>query len=228
MAWYHRRLCLDNIPELDLIEELEWLDSITVENQKNYQIWHHRKVIIEKLNDPSHEKPLLEEVFADEPKNFHAWCHRIWVVRRFNLYEGELEFIENKLKEDIRNNSVWNYRFFIINQLNNNKPSEEVLQKEIEYTLDKIIEVPCNESPYSYIRGWLKPTSNILKYNSIKSTLENIIENYPDCYHAFSLLLEWYEQEGNKTKSFEIIETLIKIDHIRAKYWAWRKNNISL
>jgi protein farnesyltransferase/geranylgeranyltransferase type-1 subunit alpha len=225
MAWYHRRLCVDNIPELDMREELEWLDSITVDNQKNYQIWHHRKVIIEKLNDPTHEKSLLDEVFEDEPKNFHAWCHRIWVVRRFNLYDGELEFIEKKLQEDIRNNSVWNYRFFFINYLYTT-PSDKIIMKEIEYTLDKLIQVPMNESPYSYIRGWLNPTSNILKYSEIKSTLENIVGNYPECYHAYSLLLDWYEQEGNKAKCSEIIDTLIDVDYIRAKYWAWRKNNL--
>jgi len=101
MAWYHRRLCIDYLPNIDLHKELKWVDSITLENQKNYQIWHHRKVLIEKLNDPSHEKKLLDEIFEDEPKNFHAWCHRIWVVRRFNLFEGEFEFIENKLDEVI-------------------------------------------------------------------------------------------------------------------------------
>jgi protein farnesyltransferase/geranylgeranyltransferase type-1 subunit alpha len=102
MAWYHRRLCIDE-PGLmiDLNQELDWLDSIIVENQKNYQIWHHRKVIIEKLQDPSHEKKVLAEIFSEEPKNFHAWCHRIWVVRRFSLYEGELDYVENMLEEVI-------------------------------------------------------------------------------------------------------------------------------
>jgi protein farnesyltransferase/geranylgeranyltransferase type-1 subunit alpha len=101
MAWYHRRLCLDNLKDIDLQVELDWLDKIGVENQKNYQIWHHRKVVMEKANDPSHEKPLLKLVFEEEPKNFHAWCHRIWVVRRFNLFDGEYEFVENMLEEVI-------------------------------------------------------------------------------------------------------------------------------
>lgn len=99
MAWYHRRLCLDTLNELDFKQELEWLDSITLDNQKNYQIWHHRKVILEKLSDPSHEKKMLNEVFKDEPKNFHAWCHRIWVVSRFNLFEGEMDYAESLLEE---------------------------------------------------------------------------------------------------------------------------------
>lgn len=83
-----------------------------------------------------------------------------------------------------------------------------------------------NESPYSYIRGLIKPASNILKYDRIKLTLEKVIEENSECYHAFSLLLEWYEQSQVSNKCTEIIETLIKIDNIRAKYWGWRRKNI--
>jgi protein farnesyltransferase/geranylgeranyltransferase type-1 subunit alpha len=226
MAWYHRRVCLDNIKELDFKEELKWVDSITVDNQKNYQIWHHRKVLIEKLNDPSHEKPLLDLIFDDEPKNFHAWCHRIWVVRRFNLYEGEYEFIEKKLQEDIRNNSVWNYRYFLINHMNNNNLSEEIINSEINYALNKIVEVPNNESPYSYIRGLLKPRCKIKNYVKIKQTMEDIIENDKECVYAYSLLLDWYIEEKNKEKILDIIDVLVKVDYIRKKYWLWRKENI--
>jgi protein farnesyltransferase/geranylgeranyltransferase type-1 subunit alpha len=101
MAWYHRRLCIDQLEGIDLNKELEWLDSIGVDNQKNYQIWQHRKMIVEKTGNHTHEKPLLNEVFEDEPKNFHAWCHRIWVVRRSKLFEGEFDFVESMLDEVI-------------------------------------------------------------------------------------------------------------------------------
>ena len=104
MAWYHRRLCLDKI-NINLQEELNWLDLIGVENQKNYQIWQHRKIIVERTGDYSHEKIFLNQVFEDEPKNFHAWCHRIWIVRRFGIYEGEIDFVESILKEVILNKS---------------------------------------------------------------------------------------------------------------------------
>jgi protein farnesyltransferase/geranylgeranyltransferase type-1 subunit alpha len=85
----------------DLDEELDFLDSIIVENQKNYQIWHHRKAIVEKSQNASREKPILNLIFEDEPKNFHAWCHRIWVVRRFNLPENEFVFSDEMLKKVI-------------------------------------------------------------------------------------------------------------------------------
>lgn len=112
MAWVKRRECIDKVKEIDPQNELNWLDELMVVNQKNYQIWHHRKLLIEKLNDSTHEKKILDDVFQSEPKNFHAWTHRIWMIRRFNNIEGEFDFIDKMLEKDIKNNSVWNYRFF--------------------------------------------------------------------------------------------------------------------
>ena len=60
MEQYIRRLYIDKIKEINLNNELLLLDSIMVLNQKNYQIWNHRKVIIDKLNNCFHE-------------NFNSW-----------------------------------------------------------------------------------------------------------------------------------------------------------
>ena len=98
MAWYHRRICIDKL-ELNLENELIFLDSIMEENQKNYQIWHHRKVIVEKSQIFNKEKDILNLIFENEPKNFHAWCHRIWVVRRFNITENELEWVDEMINK---------------------------------------------------------------------------------------------------------------------------------
>ena len=43
-AWYIRRKCLDEIgTEEDWKLEIEYLNSIGVGLEKNYQIWHHRQ-----------------------------------------------------------------------------------------------------------------------------------------------------------------------------------------
>ena len=223
-AWVLRRECLDKVKEIDPLEELNWLDSIMVEHQKNYQIWHHRKLLIEKINDASHEKKILNDVFEYEPKNFHAWTHRIWMIRRFNNVEGEFEFIDNMLKNDVKNNSVWNYRFFIVKYINKNVNKEKIIE-EIKYTLEKIKLCPNNECPYCYIRG------NITKYGYkygdftfVKEELEKIIEKEVNSY-ALMLLMDYYEEEKNENKFNEMIEQLIKIDFIRKKYYGWRKEN---
>jgi len=226
-AWVLRRECLDKIKEIDPKAELNWLDSIIIVNQKNYQIWHHRKLLIEKMNDASQEKNILAKVFESEPKNFHAWTHRIWMIRRFNNTENEFEFIDKMLKKDVKNNSVWNYRFFLVQYINGDKLDKNIIEKEIKYALDKTKECPVNESPYSYIRGFItKYNYKYSDFNFVKESLENIIENNKeDNSYGLNLLLDYYEEEKNGEKFNETIEKLIKVDYIRKKYYGWRKDN---
>ena len=225
-AWVLRRECLSKVKEIDPYKELNWLDEMMVENQKNYQIWHHRKLLIEKINDASHEKKILNDVFQLEPKNFHAWTHRIWMIRRFNNIEGEFDFIEDMLKNDIKNNSVWNYRFFLVNFTNNNKLNKDIIEKEIKYAIEKIKLNPINECPYCYIRGLINKFG--YKYDDfafVKEELEKILEENKKDSYGLLLLLDYYEEEKNKEKFEETIEKLIKIDFIRKKYYGWRKQN---
>ena len=222
-AWVLRRKCLDKVKEIDCLEELNWLDKIILKNQKNYQIWHHRKLLIEKINDVSHEKKILKEVFKIESKNFHAWTHRIWMIRRFNNIEGEFEFIDNMLRHDIKNNSVWNYRFFLVKYINKDL-NKEIIIKEIKYALKKIEFCPDNECPYCYIRGTI--TKYKYKYTDfifVRQTLEKLEKK--EISYSLLLLLDFYEEEKNEIKFNEMIEKLIKIDFIRKKYYGWRKEN---
>lgn len=67
----------------DLYEELDFIEGVIRKYIKNYQIWHHRKVLVEWLQDPSKEKFLTERVLAEDAKNYHAWQHRQWVIKTF-------------------------------------------------------------------------------------------------------------------------------------------------
>ena len=223
-AWVLRRQCLDKVKEIDALQELNWLDEMMVENQKNYQIWHHRKLLIEKINNATHEKKILNDVFEYEPKNFHAWTHRIWMIRRFNNIEGEFEFIDSMLKNDIKNNSVWNYRFFLIQYVNKNLNKDKIIE-EIKYALEKIKLNPNNECPYCYIRGFI--TKFGYKYSDfsfVKETLEKIVQKNEVSF-ALMFLMDYYEEEKNENKFNEMIEKLVKFDFIRKKYYGWRKEN---
>ena len=225
-AWVLRRECLDKVKEINLMDELKWLDDECIKNQKNYQMWHHRKLLIEKMNDVSQEKKLLDEIFKSEPKNFHAWTHRIWMIRRFNNIEGEYNFIERMLDDDIKNNSVWNYRFFFVLYLNGNKLNHNAIANEINYTIDKIRKCPLNECPYCYIRGLVtKFKFKLNDFVGLKQELEKLVNENENNRYAMNLLLDCYEEEKNGKKFNEIIEKLIKVDYIRKKYYGWRKIN---
>jgi len=39
-AWYVRRLCLEQIAELDLEQELIFVNELTLKNVKSFQIWY--------------------------------------------------------------------------------------------------------------------------------------------------------------------------------------------
>lgn len=67
----------------DLHEELNYIEKVILKQTKNYQVWHHRKVLVEWLQDPSKEKYLTETALAKDAKNYHAWQHRQWVIKTF-------------------------------------------------------------------------------------------------------------------------------------------------
>ena len=64
--------------------------------------------------------------------------------------------------DDLRNNSAWNQRYFVISQTTDF--TEEVLQREIIYTLSKIELDIYNESPWNYLRGITQNLPNISGY----------------------------------------------------------------
>lgn len=75
--------------EMPVIENYTWLNKVTLDNAKNYQIWHYRQQLAPNLytNSPEaiklyydYERLLVEIILADDAKNIHAWSHLIWLV----------------------------------------------------------------------------------------------------------------------------------------------------
>ena len=71
----YRRVCLFELSK-DLSAELDFMDTFSDENPKNYQIWHHRRVIAEKSREGKREADFTTKVFAVDAKNYHGWAHR--------------------------------------------------------------------------------------------------------------------------------------------------------
>lgn len=54
---------------------------------KNYQIWHHRQVIMSMHPAlPIDEIRFLELMLSKDAKNYHVWSYRQWLVARFDLW----------------------------------------------------------------------------------------------------------------------------------------------
>lgn len=233
-VWQYRREILKGLNK-DLHEELNFIQKVILKQSKNYQVWHHRKVLIEWLKDPAKEKFLTEAVLAKDAKNYHAWQHRQWVIKTFNLYEGELEYIDTLLADDVRNNSAWNQRYFIVN--NTTGFTEEVLDREIDYTLFNIKAVTENESAWNYLRGLLlHDKGGLSKNKKVTEFCEELYKSGNRSPFLLAVLVDMcYEQvnEGGGDSVYtlerarELCDDLAtKYDTIRAKYWHYMLETI--
>ncbi|XP_028140465.1 protein farnesyltransferase/geranylgeranyltransferase type-1 subunit alpha [Diabrotica virgifera virgifera] len=226
-VWQYRRDILKGLNK-DLHEELDYIEKVILRQSKNYQVWHHRKILVEWLQDPAKEKQFTEAVLVKDAKNYHAWQHRQWVIKTFKLFDGELNYVEDLINNDIRNNSAWNQRYFVIN--NTTGFTEEVLEREIQYTLHNIRLVTENESAWNYLRGLLLHDKAGLSNNKkVTEFCNSLYESGNRSPFLLAIIVDMcYEQitEGSGDSEYtlerakQLCEDLInKYDKIRANYW---------
>lgn len=225
-----------------IIKELDWLDQITLNNPKNYQIWSYRQSILTKLmrGQPSlkYELPIIEMMLNDDTKNYHVWSYRKWVVKLVADYTNELTFVNNLIDRDVYNNSAWNHRMFYLKQIH---PDPLFLMQELEYVKTKISLAPQNVSSWNYLRGLL----DFLQSNHLDGTYDNNNNNIetfilqfvsnlpldpnvsdvstlPDIQSSYALefLADIYALKGERQLSELCYKYLsIKYDPIRKNYW---------
>lgn len=126
---------------LPLEDELQWSDEVVKKFIKNYQGWHHRRLLITKLRNPLPELSFISAALKQDTKNYHTWAYRQWLLAEFNLDElwaGELAYVEELLDEDFRNNSAWHHRYFVVlgsGVRQGDEDREAVVRRELKYVL---------------------------------------------------------------------------------------------
>jgi len=225
-VWKYRQDILLQL-KYDLKEELEKMEEAALETMKCYQIWRHRQVLVDALNDPCEEMEFLKEVFACDAKNYHTWAYRQWLMSRFNLFDNsELEYIDQLLSEDIRNNSAWNQRMFFFN----NRPgilSDVEAENEINYAIEKIKILPNNKCPWVYLKGIIKLNEKtLLDYPNIEELCVQLKDSDQGCIFPLSIFYEisLMKYRKNPTKEgyqalLKLIEELENRDFRRINYW---------
>lgn len=167
--------------KLPIPDEMAWLNRVALENLKNYQIWHHRHLLVENYfpaiaADPAaieafatQERLFLQKILAEDTKNYHVWSYRSYLVGKLNLFGSveELRAIEAMIDDDVRNNSAWSHRFFLVFSNPEHATSgvaateadpkvpAAVVDREVEYAQQKIRLAPQNQSGWNYLRGVL-------------------------------------------------------------------------
>ena len=193
---------------------------------------------------PSNELSFLTRMFSKDVKNYHVWSYRQWLVRHFSLWDTELSYVESMISLDVRNNSAWNHRWFVVfdkhtdpekhSIKDNNAESEvepEVLEREIEYSKDKILMAPQNQSPWNYMRGVLRKKGKGFK--EVKVFAEQFanleLEDEVRSSHALDLLADIYAEEQASERSGKALELLARrYDPIRKNYWNYRRSLLGL
>ncbi|KAK2766728.1 CAAX geranylgeranyltransferase alpha subunit [Arachnomyces sp. PD_36] len=180
-VWLYRAKILFSLNK-DLNEELAWLNKIALKYLKNYQIWHHRQLLLSSDTYfptlPASEPAFLKSMFDLDSKNYHVWTYRHWLVRHFKLWDSprEIQDVETLIDADVRNNSAWNHRWMLKfgprgeDVLDGGMPvvsgsegkvgmdvvDEDLVDAEVEYVREKILLAPQNRSPWAYVRGVLR------------------------------------------------------------------------
>ncbi|KAI6148522.1 hypothetical protein BKA82DRAFT_459774 [Pisolithus tinctorius] len=176
-AWQYRYKTLMALG-VPLEEELRLMDELAVKYLKTYQVWHHRRLLVQQTRNPAPELAFIAGCLQEDAKNYHTWSYRQWLLAHFNdeaLWANELDFVDGMLDVDVRNNSAWHHRFFVVFQSGVRKGEEdrnEVLRRELTYVKMQISVVPNNMSAWNYLRGILDHSKTPY------STLESFVAPY--------------------------------------------------
>lgn len=223
-VWLYRQRLLVEL-DLDLLNELSFIEELAESNPKCYQLWQHRQFVVDRLGSAEREDQFFLSVIVEDSKNFHAWTYRQWLIRRFELWDSELPLVEQLLREDVRNNSAWNQRFYILVNNPNVALSEEVVQQEVGFASDKIRQVPFNECPWNYLKGLYIKFYGLEGY---KSNLLRLAISLEEEGVKSRHLLGWFvdvsspETSDSIRRGIEACRKLIEVDLIRTKYWTYQ------
>ncbi|KAI1704429.1 protein prenyltransferase alpha subunit repeat domain-containing protein [Ditylenchus destructor] len=231
-VWQYRRNILKALNK-DIAEELRFCEEMAAENPKNYQIWHHRRMLVLMSNDYSQELEFTTIQLEDDSKNYHAWQYRQWVIQNFDLFSvEEVKFATVCLAQDLRNNSAWNYRYFIVSKLSDGFKDKEYLENEVRFTLGAIKTIPNNESSWSYLAGILI-NEGLTKRQDVNDFCASLLTQQPPIKSThlrnfvIDQLAERIEQRDNVEDCVKqahlILAELEEQDPIRTKYWQYRK-----
>ncbi|KAK4449196.1 hypothetical protein QBC34DRAFT_449125 [Podospora aff. communis PSN243] len=229
-VWLYRAAIIFAM-KLPILDEVAWLNEVSLEHLKNYQIWHHRHLLVDNYyptiaNDAeavkafgASEIAFLQQILREDTKNYHVWSYRSYLVEKLGLWDvpEELNAIERMIDDDVRNNSAWSHRFFLI--FSNPKHSTkgvaatehdpaapaDIVDREVAYAKEKIVLAPQNQSPWNYLRGVLvkggRKLASVEEFVLGFMTRLGTESEDVTSSHALDLLAEIYAEKGDKVRA---------------------------
>lgn len=229
-VWLYRFSIVQAL-KIPIPEEINWLNEVSLNNLKNYQIWHHRRLVMDHYlptiqSSPTQvaelaqsEQQFLEQILAEDTKNYHVWSYRQYMVPKLGIFgDSEIAAADELIEEDVRNNSAWSHRFFTVfsdptyttpgclsTEYDPNVPAE-ILDREVQYAQAKILLAPQNQSPWNYLRGVLvkggRPISSVEAFvDQFVSDVGVEDKEKVTSTHGLELLAEIYAEKGETEKA---------------------------
>lgn len=151
-----------------------------------------------------------------------------------SLFEKELEYVDKLLSLDIRNNSAWNQRFFVLERLGF---TAETLQRELQYTMNRIRLIKNNESSWNFLRGIIEHNkAPISQLPEVEQFCEELFASGNRSPYLLAFLVDMYEEKTlqiYETNSYDDPEVYARkvsdlcemlynhYDQTRYKYWKY-------
>lgn len=171
-VWHYRRLCLDAVyggggvgqpktaavnseqeqaretrgsaPTFDYIPaDLQLAASLGGDNPKNYQIWYHRRALLEKVLKQDQQAQKKEQ--EPSSNNSHSSSSSV-LFQQFAT--AELDYISAVLREDGKNYHAWSHRQWCIHALS--AVHAAVWDSELEYARQLIAADRRNNSAWNH------------------------------------------------------------------------------
>jgi len=234
-GWYWRWKCIQGLAG-NLLEELDYCDRLATRYAKNYQLWQHRRQVVEMIGASVAQREIqfLDELLEDDAKNYHMWSYRQWLVRTYGLWDEDLELVNRLIRIDVRNNSAWNERYYVLSRGATDKAHLlAVTSEELQYTSNLIEMVPNNEAAWSYARALpADPATGASSIANLVPLATKVVAEHPKNVHALALLAEAAaevlasdasptDKERAAATAIQYYQQLIEVDPMRMRYWAW-------
>ena len=248
----------EKLPALDtdvLKSELQLASNLGGGNPKNYQVWYHRRALLEPIltsdsadanngramSIAKDELQYISTVLSNDGKNYHAWSFRQYILRTLSnkeLWESDLAYVDTLIGDDVRNNSAWNHRWFICHRGTRLPCTPDAAAQECDYALSKAEFDPHNESPWIYLLGYAKEQIRSEADGSSELIIRMIRESKrlrdtvadTTCACCDSTRIELLDMAGGEEERKEAAALANQLgavdDTIRAKFWARREDQL--
>lgn len=221
-AWQLRSECAERLAACEGASvwrrELAAAGALIMRSPKNYQAWEYRRFVTRRfLPDEAHAQAEIEfvNVMLDkDAKNYHAWSHRQWLVREGFAQGDEVAATTWFIEADVRNNSAWNHRWVAVRGLD-----DEARERQVEWAIEMVSRAARNGSAWNFVQALVE--SGVGRERAKQAALLFLSHDEDNVAALRFLVLNG--SADDKVDVGERCDALMRLDPVRAKYWAYKR-----